>query len=111
MTILLFEDNLMWSVRLRKQLEFSGHTVVVLKSLPAELPSADAAIVNLGSAAFQSGGLIGRLRSTGIRTVGHAGHKEKDLHEAGLSEGVDLNVTNRELSERAAEVITRLMTA
>ena len=49
MTVLVFEDNLLWSSRLVKSLRALGHTPIVRTKPDSAPEGADAAIVNLGS--------------------------------------------------------------
>ncbi|MBS1714302.1 MAG: hypothetical protein JST30_08180 [Armatimonadetes bacterium] len=108
MTVLLLEDNLLWSERLRKSLEALGHTVQVVPRPLDVAPSCDVAIVNLGSRAFPPEEWIGRLRTSGVKVVAHAGHKEVPLLDVGRDCGADLVVTNSELTHRPADVLGRL---
>ncbi|MGV3617677.1 MAG: hypothetical protein ACO1SV_20315 [Fimbriimonas sp.] len=96
MKILVYEANLMWSARLVKTLQALGHEAVVLPK--PDLQAGDAAIVNLGEAAFRPAELVPALRGNGVHVIGHAGHKEKDLHELGKEIGCDTLATNRELT-------------
>jgi hypothetical protein len=94
--ILVYEDNLMWSVRLEKTLRALNHQPVTF-ARPEPQP-ADAAIVNLGAASLEPEILVPRLRQLGVHVIGHAGHREKELHELGRVIGCDTLATNRELT-------------
>lgn len=107
MTVLVFEDNLMWSARLAKTLAHLGHQAQVLSGLPSEMPQADAAIVNLGSETLRVEDLLPRLRAAGIWTIGHAGHKEKGLLAAGREAGCSEVVSNSTLTYKLDEVLER----
>jgi DNA-binding response OmpR family regulator len=96
MKILVYEDNLMWSARLAKTLAALGHEPVVLPRPEAQ--AGDAAIVNLGAPSFRPAELVPELRAAGVHVIGHAGHKEKELHELGREIGCDTLATNRELT-------------
>jgi hypothetical protein len=106
--VLVLDENLFWSVRLSRGLVAAGHEPVVLAVVPEDWPRADAAIVNLGSAVFEPKATVDALRERGILVVGHAGHKEKPLLEAGDEAGCHLVVTNSELTHRLADVLRRL---
>ncbi len=95
MTVLIFEDNLMWSARLVTSLRALGHEPVVMTTVPVTT-EAQAAILNLASPAFKD--LVPQLKAKGIHTIGHAGHKEKDLLELGKAAGCDRIATNSELT-------------
>jgi hypothetical protein len=95
MKIWVFEDNLMWSARLAHTLKALGHESEVLTQIPAE-QRADAAIVNLASPSLKE--LVPSLRGLGVYTIGHAGHKEKDLLKLGKEAGCDKIATNSELT-------------
>lgn len=111
MTILIFEDNLMWSVKLAKAAMALGHEVTVLAAVPDALPVADAAIVNLGSESMGVDSLLPILRQKGIWTVGHAGHKEKGLLDAGREAGCDLVVSNSTLTFKLDHVLSQAPTS
>lgn len=105
MTVLVFEDNLMWSARLRQSLRALGHEATMLASLPEELPDADAAIVNLGSAKIDPTQLVERLKAAGIYVIAHAGHKEKELRQLGKDLGCDRLASNSELTFRLGDLL------
>src|ERR1700733_6205702 len=95
MKVWIFEDNLMWSSRLVQTLKVLGHEATVLKAIP-DSESADVAILSLASPTFSE--LVPALKSKGVYTIGHAGHKEKDLLKLGREAGVDKVATNSELT-------------
>ncbi|MBS1723313.1 MAG: hypothetical protein JSS66_10210 [Armatimonadetes bacterium] len=107
MRVLVLEENLIWSERLRRGIVALGHEATVLTSPPTAL-EADVAIVNLGSRAFPSQEWIAKLRALGIKVVAHAGHKEKPLLEAANEYGADLVVTNSELTHKLESVLGRI---
>lgn len=98
MRVLLFENDLLWSVRLSNGLTALGHEPTVIAAMPDTVPAAELAIVNLGSAAFNPHALVPMLHQAGIKVVGHAGHSEKARHQEGRSAGVDALVTNGSLA-------------
>lgn len=110
MKVLIFEDNLMWSVKLQKTVKGLGHEGVVLANIPSEIPKADAAIVNLGSEKMGVDALLPLLREAGIWVVGHAGHKEKGLLAAGREAGCSLVVTNSVLTFKLDQVLSQAET-
>ena len=95
MTVLVFEDNLMWSARLVQSLVALGHAPVVTTEIPDPC-EAHVAILNLAASTFAT--LVPQLKELGIYTIGHAGHKEKDLLELGREAGCDRIATNSELT-------------
>jgi len=95
MKVWIFEDNLMWSSRLVKSVQAFGHDAVLLQSIPDGEP-ADAAILNLSSSGFSE--LVPLLNAKGVFTIGHAGHKEKEILQLGRDAGVDRIATNSELT-------------
>jgi hypothetical protein len=102
MKVLIFEDNLIWSSRLVKSLTALGHEAVVAKE-PAD---ADAAVLNLASPALKD--LVPQLREMGIYVIGHAGHKEKDLHQLGKEAGCDKLATNGELTYKIEAILDQV---
>lgn len=108
MRVLIFEDNLMWSARLRQSLLGLGHEPILVEQLPADLqslPHAEVAILNLGSEKLWSGELVQALKSKGAWVVGHAGHKESGKLAAGREEGCDNVVSNSTLTWKLGEVL------
>lgn len=101
MRVLVLENNLMWSPRLANGLRALGHEPIVLERVPAEWPSADAAIVNLGVPAFVA--VVGDLEAKGVSTVGHAGHKEKEILDLGREAGCSRIATNSQIANRLAD--------
>jgi hypothetical protein len=98
MKVLVFETNLMWSSRLVKSLRGLGHEAEVRTELPEPDVHADAAIVNLGDAHPDPKELVHRLKKADVFVIGHAGHKEKDLHALGREAGCDRLASNSELT-------------
>lgn len=99
MVVGVFETNLLWSARLVLTLQTHGHTARVLA--PGEdWTGIEAAVLNLGESAYGLAELVPALHAAGVRTVAHAGHREKDLLALGREYGVTRVATNREISER-----------
>lgn len=44
----------------------------------------------------------------GVKTIAHAGHKEKELLATGEAAGVDLVVTNGTITHKLGEVLAKL---
>ena len=105
MHILIFEDNLIWSTRLLRTLKALGHEAEVAKHVPESPDTADAAIVNLGAPELMA--LVPQLREAGMKVIGHAGHKEKDLHALGKEVGCDVLATNSELTFKIEAVLLK----
>jgi hypothetical protein len=105
MKVLLLEDNLMWSVRTVRGLETLGHTVALVSRSTGEYPDADLAIVNLSARAFDPYEAVAALKKKGIKTIGHIGHKEKEVWEKGEKAGCDKVVSNGSLAKRLEAVI------
>lgn len=105
MRVLIFEDNLIWSERLRKSVVGLGHEAVVVSRLRAELPEGNVAILNLGSETLWSKELVAGLKANGVYLIGHAGHKEKQKLEAGREEGLDKVATNSQLTFKLDQIL------
>ncbi|MBX3112081.1 MAG: hypothetical protein KF857_08740 [Fimbriimonadaceae bacterium] len=105
MRVLIFEDNLMWSARLRDSVRSLGHEPVVVDKMTGGLPSGEVAIVNLGSARLPAAELVPRLKSAGVHVVGHAGHKERPLAQLGNDLGCDQVVSNSTITFHLAKVL------
>ena len=104
MTVWAFESNLMWSSKLRQSLRILGHECVLLKEVPAE-GTADVAIVNLGEGDPKA--LIAALKGRGVPSIGHAGHKEKELHDLGRDAGASLLATNSEIAHKLPDLLEK----
>lgn len=109
MTIWIFEENLLWSSRLRSGVQGLGHTTEVRETYVAECLAGDFAIVNLGSRAMPPEDLIPKLKASGVFVIAHAGHKEKPLQVIGLDSGADMVVTNSELTNKLSAILARAM--
>ncbi len=105
MKVLIFEDNLMWGPRLARSARAFGHEAVVLAKLPAQIPEADVAIVNLGSQSLPAADLVPRLKEAGIKVLAHAGHKEKDLLDLGRDLDCDRLATNSEITNKLEHIL------
>lgn len=105
MKVLIFDDNLIWSERLRKSVAALGHEPIVLGAIPAEIPAADVAILNLTHPKLWSPELASNLKSRGFFLVAHAGHKEKDKLQEGRMAAVDRIVSNGELTFKLAQIL------
>ena len=97
----------MWSVRLERSLAGLGHEPVAATS---GIPDGefDAAVVNLGQGGTDWPTLVQSLHDRSMFVIGHAGHKEKELHELGKLAGCDLLATNAELTMKLASVMERV---
>ncbi len=105
MTLLLFERNLLWSVRLQRALAALGHEATVAESLGEA--SADLAIVNL-SETDRVEGLVAALKARGIPVLAHAGHRERELMALGKALGVDRLATNGQMANDLPGVLARV---
>ena len=108
MKVLVFEDNLIWSSRLLKSLRALGHEPVLLSAVPEELGGATVAIVNLGSPSLKPGEIVPILVGQGVHVVGHAGHKEKELHALGKAAGCQTLASNSEITFKIEALLNRV---
>lgn len=106
MTILVLEDNLLWSTRLARSLQALGHEAEVHSALPKGPLRADAAIVNLGALDLRA--LVDPLREAGIYVIGHAGHKERELHDLGREAKCDRLATNSEITHKLGQILDEI---
>ncbi len=77
-----------------------GLRAVVLSAHDDPPEDATLAIVHLDLPGLIEHDLVGRLKARGVHTIGHAGHKEKELLDRGKALGVDEVVTNSTLVHR-----------
>lgn len=101
----MLEDNLMWSSKLVQALKGAGHEAVIAQSVPGDLASFGAAIVNLGSRAIDPSVVVPALKSGNVFVVGHAGHKEEMLQELGHSLGCDVVATNSQVAFKIKQIL------
>ena len=95
----------MWSARLVQSLSALGHEPCVVTEVPGqEHDVAHVAILNLASTTFAT--MVPILRERGVYTIGHAGHKEKELLELGREAGCDKIATNSELTFKIETLLT-----
>ncbi|MCU0315845.1 MAG: hypothetical protein MUC92_04575 [Fimbriimonadaceae bacterium] len=106
MRVLVFEDDLIWSTRLRQSVRGHGHDVTMYTEIPHSIPPADVAILNLASEKMMNDKLIKKLKVQGTMVIGHAGHKESALLAKGSQAGCDLVVTNSMLTFQLGKVLT-----
>ena len=104
MLVWVIESNLMWSSRLVQTITALGHEALVVKEVPSD-GDADAAILNLSASGADA--LVAELRARGVFSIGHAGHKEKDLLELGRQAGCDAVATNSELTFKLDKLLER----
>lgn len=105
MKVAVYDENLLWSVRLKKGIQALGHEAEVVSALPDDVTTADVAIVNLGSPGIPADRLVPLLRKAGQVVVAHAGHKEKDKIAEGKGLQCDLLVSNGTLTHRLEGVL------
>ncbi len=105
MKVLVFETNLMWSSKLVQSLRKLGHEAVLLDAIPDTAQDAEVAIINLSQTRPDPSELMQTLRELGVRTIGHAGHKEKELLNLGQRIGVDVLATNSELTFKIGDLV------
>ncbi|MER3496219.1 MAG: hypothetical protein C4320_05110 [Armatimonadota bacterium] len=103
MTVLLFERNLLWSVRLRNAFAALGHEA----RTGNEAAPADLAVVNL-SEGDRVAEVIAGLKELGVPILAHAGHKEKELMRLGKELGVERLATNGQLASDLPDLLQRM---
>lgn len=105
MTVLVFEDNLMWSVRFSNALKAAGHEAVVLLPSATEWPDAQVGVINLGHPESELRRLVFAMRERGVKVLAHAGHKEGDKLGFGRELGADKVVTNSEITHKLPQIL------
>lgn len=107
MRILVLENNLLWSSKLHRSLSHFGHEAEV--SVRDSGAAYDVAIVNLSVPDLRN--QIPGLTQRGVYVIGHAGHKEKELHEIGRELGCSRLATNSELTFKIDKLISEAVPA
>lgn len=101
MKVLLLERNLIWTSKLAQSLRAAGYEVEVSATVP-ENCDAMIAIINLSDHRTVD---IDILKAKGIKTIAHAGHKEKQLLSLGERMGCDRVVSNSEITNKLPSII------
>lgn len=106
MSVVIYERNLMWGVRLRNAVATLGVPVAVRDHHQPE--PAVVAIVNLGDAPEALAPLIEALKAQGTYVLGHAGHKEQPLHKLGNEWGCHYVATNSEIANKLPKLLAQV---
>lgn len=104
MTLLLFEDDLMWSSRIRVAAQELGIVTIVVRNLET-IPQGDVAIFNLSHRSLQPDAVRARLKESNTPCIAHAGHKEKPKLDEARRLGFDRIATNGEVSRRLLQLL------
>lgn len=108
--VLLLDDNLMTSLRLRQQLQNMGCEVAVASTLPDQSTlRPQLVIINLGSRTMDGLSFISAAQSTleGATIIGFCGHKEIEIRRAAKASGVHQLLTNENVVEEVLRVIRK----
>lgn len=95
-------DDLIWSTRLREQLEAAGARSVVARDRPAveaAIPDIEAAIVDLTARRYDAIELIRIVAASGRRVVAVGQHDDRDGRSRARSAGAERVFAYRQLSE------------
>jgi hypothetical protein len=106
MSVVIYERNLMWGVRLRNAVQTLGVPVAVREHHNPE--PATLAIINLSDAPEALAPLIHALKAQGTYVLGHAGHKEKPLHRMGNEWGCNYVATNSEIANKLPQLLAQV---
>lgn len=104
MRVLVFEDNLLWSTRVKNALQTLGHQPELCRLVP-EKTDALLAVVNLAAREYDPAEVVSALRALGVYVIGHAGHEEKALLRAGREAGCDRLATNSQIALEMEKLI------
>ncbi|MCW5937805.1 MAG: hypothetical protein KIT11_10930 [Fimbriimonadaceae bacterium] len=105
MRVLIVDDNLLWSDRLRRCVASLGYDASV-DPTGEEEGGADVVIVNLGSPELDVAKIV--QRHPGATVIGRCGHKEAALREAAMAAGCHRLATNGELSRALPRFLASL---
>lgn len=109
MDVLIVDENLLWSAKLRSTVAQMGGTAVVLEQPGQSVPTADLAVIRLDSARFPAEEWVPKLLTMGCRVLGHVGHKEKERTEMGRRLGCHLVVSHSTLSHKTVDTLTQAL--
>lgn len=95
----------MWSSKLSKSLRAAGYEVEIADSVPAA-SDAMIAVINLSDQNIVE---VEALKKQGIKTLAHAGHKEKELLSLGTQLGCDRVVSNSEITHKLPVIVKEMI--
>jgi DNA-binding response OmpR family regulator len=107
-------DDLIWSTRLREQLEAAGARPLVARDRPAveaALPDIDAAIVDLTARRYDPVELIGIVAGSGRPVAALGQHDDREGRLRARIAGADRVFAYRQLSEDGARLLGSWLTS
>jgi DNA-binding response OmpR family regulator len=112
--ILVLADDLIWATRLAGHVRACGaEPAPVRASAPFRdaLASADGAIVDLTSLAYDGLAEIGAAREAGVRVLAVGQHDDHDLRRQAIAAGADRVLAYRKLFDDGPATIARWLSA
>jgi DNA-binding response OmpR family regulator len=112
--VLVLADDLIWSTRLQAQVREAGGTPTVLRAAEpfrAALATADGAIVDLTSRAYDGLAAIAAARDAGVPVLAVGQHDDHVLRRNALAVGADRVLAYRKLFEDGPATIRRWLDA
>ena len=105
MHIAVYENNLLWSVKLRNASIHLGHTCVIMHEPELPVVKPNLCIINLSVEKFLTAEFVAEMRAAGCTIVGHAGHVDRPLMARGREAKIDHLVTNGALANDLPSVL------
>lgn len=104
--VLLLDDNLMTTARIRSQMEKVGYRVKIARCLPEKIDDElELVIINLGSRTLQGNALIQTVMQQfpKSRVIGFCGHAEVQIRQQAKQAGLSRILTNDEALQDLAK--------
>jgi DNA-binding response OmpR family regulator len=107
-------DDLIWSTRLREQLEAAGARPVAARDrtgLEAALPDLDAAVVDLTARRYDGVELVRIASGAGRRVVAVGQHDDREGRRRAMAAGAERVFAYRQLAEDGARLLGRWLSS
>jgi len=108
--ILVLADDLIWATRLAGHLRVAGAEPVAARTAAtfrAGLPTADGAIVDLTSRAYDGLAEIQAARTAGVAVLAVGPHDDHELRRRAIAAGADRSLAYRKLFDDGPATIAR----
>ena len=110
--VVAFIPDLLFGSNVLGALSAAGHEPVLASSLDAvraELPGADALVVDLTADAGERIEQVGAIAHSGVKTIAFYSHVEADVRAQAEQAGFDLVVPRSRMAREGAALVTRLV--
>jgi DNA-binding NarL/FixJ family response regulator len=110
--VVILAEDLIWSDRLSASVRAASADPIVIRTierLTTELPTADAAIVDLTARAYDGIDAVGRVADAGVPVLAVGQHDDQALRRAARAAGAERVLAYRKLAEDGPAAITAFL--